>query len=140
MTQEEIQEYNRICADFLKFKYKNQAKFWAKYPLDDNSYLSQFGFMKIHSFKFHSSWDWIMEVVEKIENLYEHPNKEISINIKPGEIEIFQRPYRLENNNYHDVIYLGDGYINTSKKEAVVQAINQFLIWYENNKNNKNIQ
>ena len=83
--------------------------------------------------RFIKDWDWIMEVVESVEKLYKQPNKEISFNIQPGEIEVFQRPYRLDSNDYHDVIYLGDGYINNSKKEAVVQAINQFLIWYNEN-------
>lgn len=122
MTEEEILEYNKRCAEFLKMEYENHSNTW-RYKNEIATQLL-----------FHSDWNWIHEVIEAIEKLYDHPNKEINVDIKPGQIEIFQRPYRLENNDYQEIIYLGDGYINGSKKEAVVEAINQFLIWYNKNK------
>ena len=74
------------------------------------------------SMKFHSDWNWLMEVVEAIEKLgyesltggseYYYPEKGmrcIQSFIKDN-ITIYQEA--------------------KSKKEAVVQAINQFLIWY----------
>ena len=137
MTQEEILQYNKLCAEFLGYKYypyPNKDTGWRKnkgHLIFGKSYY--LGRTTKH-LQFHSDWNWIMEMVEAIEKLYDHPNKEINVDIRPGQIEIFQRPYRLESNDYHEVIYLGDGYINGSKKEAVVEAINQFLIWYNKNK------
>ena len=133
MTPQEKLEYNKRCAEFLGYVNTTPT------DKDFNIYKNEKGMiignniytiLETMSMKFHSDWNWIMEVVEAIEKLYSHPNKEINIDIKPGQIEIFQRPFYLENNNYHEVIYLSDGYINSSKKEAVVQAIDQFLIWY----------
>ena len=130
MTQEEILEYNKRCAEFLKWEFTTFKEVYNHInDFKGNQYDS------LEELQFHSDWNWIMEVVEAIEKLYDHPNKEISVDIRAGQIEIFQRPYRLEDNDYHELIYLDDGYINNSKKEAVVKAINQFLIWY--NENNK---
>jgi hypothetical protein len=139
MTQEEIQEYNQKCADFLGFKYKNQSKFWATYPLDNNSYLAKFGYMQVETFKFHSDWNWIMEVVEKIESL------KYLIDITDNEVYVNSNLIKQKNvtdggtmNSHNEKYYpviveITDERL--SKKEAVVKAINQFLIWY--NENNK---
>lgn len=61
---------------------------------------------------FHSDWNWIMEVVEAIEK------KAAWVSIKGCAVDIST----IANLNA------------PTKKEAVVQAINQFLIWYEQNK------
>ena len=66
MNKQEILEYNKLCAEFLGFKYKNQAKFWAKYPLNNNSFLSQKGYMRIDNLCFHSDWNWIITMLDKI--------------------------------------------------------------------------
>ncbi len=127
MTQEEILDYNRRCTKFLGVPNLKDAKgdLWDILRTNQKIYS-----IRTSELPYHSDWNYIMEVVEAIEKLYEHPNKEVNVDIRPGQIEIFQRPYKLEGNDYHEIIYLGDGYINNSKKEAVVQAINQFLIWY----------
>jgi hypothetical protein len=70
MTQQEIQERNEQIALMLGFKYKNQAKYWGKYPLDNNSFLSKLGYVMMNNLKFHSDWNWIMEAVEFIEKIY----------------------------------------------------------------------
>lgn len=66
MTQEEILEGNRLIARFMNFKYKNQTKYWAKYPLDDNSYLYKLGYVRIDNLKFHASWDWLIPALYKL--------------------------------------------------------------------------
>lgn len=119
MNQEEINKYNHRCAEFLGFKYKNQAKFWAIYPLDNNSYLRQLGYVRMDELKFHSDWNWIMEIVKAIEKLgyFVMINKWTSVYTgkeKEGErVQITT----IEGKN---------------KKLNTVQAINQFLIWYNN--------
>lgn len=96
MTQEEILEYNKRCAEFL--------------GMDNDAFLLEKQIEKntaICHLNFHSDWNWIMEVVEAIVIYYK--DKEIP------QIHLLNQPI-------------------FTPKEAVVQAINQFLIWYEQNK------
>lgn len=99
MTQEEILEYNKLCAEFLG---EEMTTYFVETQMD------LIGSSELH---FHSDWNWIMEVVEAIE-------KKSWVNIKGCAVDIST----IANLNA------------PTKKEAVVQAINQFLIWYEQNK------
>ena len=131
MKQEEILDYNKRCAEFLGSELKNdgQYNYWTYDHLG-------FNLMKISgsawisgNFEFHSDWNWIMEVVEAIEKLDINKNKFSSYPFYQG--------FNLENNTYYAHLQFGeDLHFNgesKSKKEAVVQAINQFLIWYNEN-------
>ena len=128
MTQEEILQYNKRCAEFLGWKkcltnefdnygycqtvdgYESPFKNIVANPqiLEYNYSESQHS---ISDLQFHSDWNWIMEVVEAIE-------KKSWVNIKGCAVDIST----IANLNA------------PTKKEAVVDAINQFLIWYEQNK------
>jgi hypothetical protein len=108
MTQEEILQYNKMCAEFLNLHRDKEV---AIYNL--NAY--QYDFLK-----FHSDWNWIMEVVEAIEK------KGYEIDIFSNCVEICDTP---------DENYITEA-VGKTKKEAVVQAINQFLIWYNENNTN----
>jgi hypothetical protein len=110
MTQEELFEYNKRCAKFLGFKYLNQSKYWIVYPFDDNSLFSNYGCIKVNNLQFHSDWNWIMEVANAIEKLA--VNQDVINWVRQ-----------------HKCIF--DLKLTEAKKEAVVKAINQFLIWYE---------
>lgn len=67
MTQEEILQYNKRCADFmgLKISIKLEDGYscgtWYKPTDNENEYLPC-------PVMYHSDWNWIMEVVEAIEN------------------------------------------------------------------------
>lgn len=65
---------------------------------------------------FLNNWNWIMEMVEAIEK------KRYEIDIFSNCVEICDTP---------DENYITES-VGKTKKEAVVQAINQFLIWYNN--------
>lgn len=114
MTKQEIIDYNKRCTKFLGFKYKNSKKVWGKYPLDNNSFLSLKGWLFMDKLQFHSDWNWIMEVVEAIK-------KKTSFKTVD---ECSEKEWYVTTGVTKLVI--------TTKKEAVVQAINQFLIWYNN--------
>lgn len=105
MTTQEILDYNRRCAEFLGI-------------VDNNNYL-----------KFDSDWNRIMEVVEKIQSL----NKLGGIvMIQQGRCQITSRMVG-DNSIYADVsLYFEKGI--KGQKEAVVKAIDEFLIWYNENK------
>lgn len=111
MTQEEILEYNKRCAEFLGYEISENKECFKL--LNKNGWIS----LNI----FHSDWNWIMEVVEAIEAI-EKLNKTVIIDGSKCTITPIETSY----------IY----YKKENKKEAVVQAINQFLIWYNENKTN----
>ena len=118
MTQQEILEYNKRCAEFLGWKNLNDDSF-PEYvnPLGD--------FYQLKELKFHSDWNWIMAVVEAIEKL------KFNVRITIACITIENA---FDNDSNLSPIYKFHSTQGEfeSKKEAVVQAINEFLIWYNN--------
>lgn len=131
MTKEEILEYNKRCAEFLGAIYSKHAEAWGFGNAKNIGSKMFHGIMYENviqaerfekELKFHSDWNWIMEVVEAIEKLgyFVMINKWTSVYTgfeKEGKrIQITT----VEGNN---------------KLVNTIQAINQFLIWY--NKNNK---
>ena len=120
MTQEEINDYNRMCAEFLGYEYISKDLhpqayenygWWVKGTytnnIDARNNLNWKGFNS--SLKFHSDWNWIMKIIEKI----------LDVCLNLDSMEMYY--------NITDAI---------PEQHKVMQAINQFLIWY-NNENNK---
>ena len=123
MTQEEILDYNRRCALFIGGKQAKDTLPFVKERLNENDYwLPIFGIKSLNQMKFHSDWNWIMEVVEAIEDL----DIVASFQIEQPTIYIWKSS---EESTFE---YIEVNIFTMSKKEAVVQAINQFLIWYNN--------
>jgi len=96
MTQEEILQYNQRCAEFLNLHSDEEVVIYR--------YMKSTGICHL---KFHSDWNWIMEVVEAIVMYYKDKER--------PQIHLLNQPI-------------------FTPKEAIVQAINEFLIWYEQNK------
>lgn len=112
MTQEEILEYNKLCAEFLNLHRDKEVAIYKfnAYPYD--------------FLKFHSDWNWIMEVIDNIEKLGFNFDSYNPIGIgKDGFYE-----FNIWNRLNPEI----QGRGNTSK-EAYIDAINQFLIWYNEN-------
>lgn len=120
MTQDEILQYNKRCAEFLGFKYHKGSEYWTTMLWGGAGFT-------LRKMKFDSDWNWIMEVVEAIEKL------KFNVRITIACITIENA---FDNNSYLCPIYKFHSMQGEfeSKKEAVVQAINEFLIWYEQNK------
>lgn len=115
MEQEEIIEYNKLCAEFLNWQNINDKGF--------PEYIDSFGNLyKLKDMKFHSDWNLIISLVEAIEKLgyeslsggseYYYPERGMRYiqSFIKGDINIYQE--------------------NKDKKEATIKAINKFLIWY----------
>lgn len=133
----EILEYNKRCAEFLGWR----VKFIEKYPY--TLYLqSPKGSLyntctgnnekecwenSQYKLKFHSDWNWIHELVEKISKSRIKTQKEMIPNHFSLESHDSIMPY----NNIVKPIKIA---LFENNKQAVVQAINQFLIWYDENK------
>jgi hypothetical protein len=127
MTQEEIQEYNKMCAEFIGFYYRDEN---TVQPIHNwITGLATMTYDPIRFLKFESDWNWIMEVIEKIEGLQKY---EVKIT-KPLNTKFHYCEIRwIKTESSYMIITVGN---DKTKKEAVLQAINQFLIWY--NENNK---
>lgn len=135
MNKQEIENYNRLCADFLGWEQYLDVneRFYGNWK--PNTTLEKPWGIRVERLFFDSDWNWIMEVVEAIEKNKYLLDKE--------------RPYYLTiDNNYCGIFFnrwndKGKDFNGTkqivsikgnSKKEAVVEAINQFLIWYNSKK------
>jgi hypothetical protein len=105
MTQQEILDYNKKCAEFM-YPYAKAEYESGKISVDDGLYkkgLWVFGHYDL--MRYHSDWNWIMEVVDKINSLpLDYPT--------------------------YDIQHLE---MSTSK-EAVIQVISKFLILYNESK------
>jgi hypothetical protein len=143
MTQEETLEYNKRCAEFLG---ATPTKDWLGkdgYELKDNElwYHTQWSnrfqdTLELYSYrysdlKFHSDWNWIMEVVEAIEKLESNDFYMEWFWLNGTNMALYQRHKQNGSNLWECSARFSD--VKT-KKEAVVRAINQFLIWYNANK------
>jgi hypothetical protein len=131
MNQQEILDYNKRCAKILGYEYIPEKETFAyiphgwwkkdtfKKPFDKENCLYDH-----HHLKFHSDWNWIMGVVEAIESIkYKISGESIYT------LTISNKICKIESTN-DEIVWKK----SNSKKEVVVEAINQFLIWYEQNK------
>jgi len=70
-TENTTTENNQIIAKFMGMVYDNHDnqpnKYWEL--TDDQNFVSQEAYLQDKDLKFHSDWNWLMEVVEKIESL-----------------------------------------------------------------------
>lgn len=72
---------------------------------------------------FHSDWNWLCLVVEKIEEL-KYP------------VDIFKKAVSIHLDNGEPIVDLSGNNYNT-KIEAVHEAVYQFIVWYNKNKDNE---
>lgn len=116
--------FNESCAKFLGWKF--DGTFY--YPNSNIKFLEEK--YAVIQMNFCSSWDWIMEVCLSIESM------PFSCEIKSHgcTIEMYEDsvPKDWMNCNFKTIHIWGGKVYKLSKKEAVVQAINQFLTWYNN--------
>lgn len=136
MTQQEILEYNERCLKILPFKYKNQSKYWVIYKYDDNSFFGKNRrYLAVNNLKFHSDWNLIMEVVYNILaqgfRKYTYTHEEYSRCVFTDMSILYQE------HNFGGGNIVADSGKCSSEIEAVVHAINQFLIWYNDKSKEK---
>jgi len=132
MTGEEIFEYNKKCAEFLgayKVDMKNgldyyQHDFFTRevWSTQCQGYVEKDIICSIY-LQFHSDWNWVMKIVEAIEDIiFDEDN---SFNVTIGSTN-----YCVIQDSNGEVFNTIQDYGNR-KIDTVVLAINQFLIWYE---------
>ena len=101
MTEKEILDYNKRCAEFLGWEY---YKGFMMNPLGGNPLT-----LKLDELKFYSDWNWIMEVIQEIRRL-----------VFPSGLEeiVFRKWEALVNA------------LGLTDKQIVAERLNEFLIWY----------
>ena len=104
MKKEEITQNNKLIAEFIEFPTKLTCK-------NVNA-----------TMKYHSSWDWLMPIIEKSEGLgFEVLIGRISCNINKI----------LDRNNPISGFCCGD---ISKKREIVYDTVIEFINWYNKNK------
>ena len=137
MTKTEVLDYNKQCADIIGWlKQYNGQDFieinsnklieWLPSNIYNRTMTGKYQF-DLELCKFHSDWNWIMKVIEKIKETitkWDH-----IYTMSPEEQKVDYQLFKeddIANRIEHLTMY--------ADKETVVQAIAQFLIWYEQNK------
>lgn len=140
MTKKEIIEGNKLIADFMKFTpWFDSGEYIGYRELDVDKYSTyQDGWghrphaCVFSELRFHSSWDWLMPVVEKIEslNFTDSDGEEYSfdVTIRYGDVTIEDEDSTRKNFHIHK--HGTDG----NKLNAVYEAVIEFIEWYNVNK------
>ena len=134
---ENIIENNKIIAEFLDWEFDDLSETFETPFLklvDPNAFGDEQYSCKLQDFEleFHSDWNWLMRVVEKIENLQDENNCAIyNVQIEQSFTEI------IDNHTSETIIYNIDA---DSKIEAVYNTVIEFIKLYnEQNKNNESL-
>ncbi len=115
MKTEEIIEGNKLIAEFMGYKFTA-----GDCVIDDvratTMPISDWG-------KYHSSWNWLMTVVEKIESISDNPCIQF-------EIMICMNVCQIQSEEEIDIANVD----STTKIKAVWLAVIEFIKWYNKNK------
>ena len=118
-------ENNKIIAEFMKWDILNDMTY---------SKATKGKWIELDKLKFHSNWNLLMEVVEKIESLEDTERFEITnsgVNITHYQTKEVKFIY----NGYHTNkgMYLLTEKAVDTKIEAVYMAVVEFIKWYNKN-------
>ena len=132
-----IVENNKIIAEFLDWEFDDLSETFETPFLklvEPHAFGDEQFSCKLQDFEleFHSDWNWLMRVVEKIENLQDENNCAIyNVQIEQSFTEI------IDNHTSETIIYNIDA---DSKIEAVYNIVIEFIKWYnEQNKTNESL-
>lgn len=140
MKQEEINKGNRLIAEFIQLKFIVREKdTWINTSTSDYGaqsghterqgkwYYGQMIKDKVHEsdLKYHSSWDWLMPVVEKINSICSKHGQELSNHSKdqqhlPNQLD---NPLHWKSWSYHNVSL-------STNIERVWLAVTEFIKWH----------
>lgn len=118
---------NRLIAEFMGGLFNTHSQ---KYGIGNAEFI-EIGRLKnvvravnhysVNDLKYHSDWNWLMEVVSRIENF-------------GFEFFIVESRCKISNNTDKSIETIIDFEIVGTKIEAVYQAVVEFIKWYNLNK------
>ena len=122
-------EGNKLIAKFMgAFKENGHSDNFRVLPLGGDEYYIDLN--DEDSAKFHESWDWLMPVVEEIENTKMINGDWFMVSIGKFKVSII-RKCRLGNPYFDDEIYHVD---TMTKIDATWNAVVEFVEWYNAHK------
>lgn len=130
LTQEWIEQFNKKCAEFL-------GAYWCNDDLENfpDGYWMIDGDLELplhlRDFQFHSDWNWIMEIVDKIESLEDKQFYMEWFWLNKTNVGLYQRETNSGSTLWEYIARFSDA---KTKKQAVIQAIDQFIDWYNKQK------
>ena len=118
-------ENNKIIVEFMKWDILNDMTY---------SKATKGKWIELDKLKFYSNWNWLMEVVEKIESLgYRTLTENECFMITKSKLSSFD----VRSKDDYNTIFSDNYEINHyggSKKENVYNACVEFIKWYNENK------
>jgi hypothetical protein len=124
-------ENNKLIAEFMGIEILNFPYPTSKKVVYKSIKSNKISYPSIRGLKYHSSWDWLMPVVEKIEKLV-FPNDEFfNINIVGG-CQVY-----IISSHINEIIDSSQG---ETKLECLYNVVVQFIEWYNQNKLNEKQQ
>ena len=112
MTVQQIKDGNKMIAEFMGLSYKAKTEHPLVFP--DGLWMDKKTKVGYNELFYHSSWDWLMPLVEKIERMGGH------ITIGTNKIECQFQDFRGSSK-------VGFGY---TKIQCVWEVIVEFIKWY----------
>ncbi len=119
MNEQEILENNKLIAEFMGCKQVDDS-----YEIDCLPFAGHIN-SNGYGLHYNSSWDWLMPVVEKIENIEISEFKPFAVNIECAECTIKDYRGMTDSVSYCE---------NSTKIEATWLAVVEFIKWYNQHK------
>jgi hypothetical protein len=121
----EINEGNKLIAEFMGGKwYVDTPTILEKHIVSPSGYAVKC----VDKLKYHTSWDWLMPVVEKIES--GTIGCQGYVHIGGFEISAYCSGYLERNLDVFSFKVNGKRFSDKEKRSAVWQAVVQFIQWY----------
>lgn len=128
MDKEWITLFNKKCAEFMGWRYVSITSI--NFPNGTWSDLKNVGHCAEKGLRFHNNWEWIIPVLEKIENIK-------GLDLETSNNWIGEWTISLRYLSYSSTYYVSkkkprvnEGQDFRTKKEAIVKTIDDFIDWY----------
>lgn len=132
MTPQQIED-SKIIAEFMGYEFHNDYPIIypeGYYMLDELLAIKYL----VQKFKYHTSWDWLMPVIEKIILI------EIKEEVENQEIDrYYPRTFGMKDKEGNFMFRFNRGFLHSEKKliDAAFKAVVEFIKWYNTTKQPK---
>ena len=130
MAQEETIENNKLIAEFMGGEFANHNcqptaywEFWKDEPPSNAPYIFN------RHLKYHTSWDWLMPVVEKVTSLTKEKRY-----IPPGKYLEYKEQRDKYDEQWEKLFDYQAYNFFSGEIKSIYQAIVEFIKWYNSNK------